>query len=161
MSHPFHTYVNQQLEERLQRHSAGGLTTTPGLSSQPFRERNGDGRETGTHLVLHPKRGAKPGRDQFFIQKLTEMPDQLVLHPRYIALPRALHSIRPKFNRIQQPPKHGSIANQSASTLSKIAASSIQLARGTRVGRSTHHCDAVCPGPGICNSRRNSLLVGL
>jgi hypothetical protein len=52
---------------------------------------------------------------------------------QYIALPRALHSIRPKFNLIQQPPKHGSIANQSASTQSKIAGTWIQLALSRKV----------------------------
>ncbi len=105
------------------------------------------GSETRSQLVSYPKAAGNGGSARFSSQ--------------CIAIPRLLHSIRPTFNRILKSPSDGSIANQSGSAQSKIAASSIQLARGTRLVRSTHPCEAVGPCPEIPDSRPISLLLGL
>jgi hypothetical protein len=60
MSHPFHTYVNQQLEERLQKHSAV-VFYDPRLEFAPFRERNGGA----------PSFSSKSGRKRRFSSLVT------------------------------------------------------------------------------------------
>jgi hypothetical protein len=105
------------------------------------------GSETATQLVIHPKADGNGGAARF--------------HPHTLLFHRPNIQSDPGSTEFRSCPATVASRINPAPPSSKIVASCIQLARGTRLVRSTHPCESVDRCPEIPDRRTTSLLLGL